>query len=171
MFRVLILFLLLILGLIAFAIYPRDTNFAIASIDIDTDNPTSREGDRVLTNWKAHVRIANNNYFPIDIKGVKIIVYLDDDRRAPIGLGGGAELHLPARSQTSGQVNFTMPVYAPSSGMPSLIGECMTQSTVKLFIITKVDLSWMHWTGYQLPIEHRATLDCQLTTRLLKARN
>lgn len=143
-------------------LYPRDTRFNIDSFDVNVDNSTYYEGDQLMTNWVSQVSIDNGNFYPISIREIDLVVFLDSHRDTPIGKGRGRDLYFSARNKSSCRVDFQMPVYAPSSGKPNLIGECMSRDRVELYIQSEVDLSWTHWTGRRIPIEFTVTVDCKL---------
>lgn len=142
--------------------WPRETTFTIESLDINPNNSTYYDDDKLMTNWLATVSIANYNFYPIKIEQMHALAYLEDDRRQPIGRGQGRNLYFPSRSRSLGQLEFQMPVYAPSTGLPSLIGECMKYDRVNLYFKAKVDMSWSHWSGYWIPWEIHATVECKM---------
>lgn len=143
-------------------LYPRDTRFNIDSFDVDVNNSTYYEGDQLMTNWISKVSIDNGNFYPISIREIDLTVFLDSHRDTPIGKGRGRNLYFSARGKSACRVDFQMPVYAPSSGKPNLIGECMSRDRVELYIRSEVDLNWTHWTGRRIPIEFTVTVDCKL---------
>lgn len=156
----------LFIVLAVFILYPRSTAFYVDSFNIDEANSTYSDGGRLMTNWHATVGFDNWNFYPINIREVNVTAYLDKDRRAPIGTGKGTNLRFPARSRSKGTIGFQMPVYAPSTGLPSLIGECMTSEKVDLYLQAFVDLSFTHWSGRRFPTEIYATIDCKIPVLL-----
>jgi hypothetical protein len=153
--------LAILFGGLVFLLYPRSAVFSIDSLSINEQNSTFYDGDQLMTNWDATAAIDNNNFYPINIKGVRFLAFLDNDRRAPIGSGRGSNFRLPARSKSLGSLAFQMPVYAPSTKMPSLIGECLSHDRVKLYLEVEVDLSITHWSGKWLPLKLYTIINCQ----------
>ena len=157
-----LLAIIFLITVIAAVLCPREANFNLQSFDIDGENPTFRDGEQLMTNWISQVAVDNRNFYPIDIREIKVTAYLERDRRAPIGKGMGANLYFPARSLGVNEVKFRMPVYAPSTGMPSLIAECMTHDKVDLFLHAELDLAWTHWSGRWISMEFFASVDCKV---------
>lgn len=153
--------MIVLLGIIVFVLFPRETYFNIVSFDIDANNSTYHDGDQLMTNWISQVGIDNQNFYPISIREIKLKAFLDHDRSVPVGLGYGKDLHFPSRSHVVNPVDFRMPVFAPSTGKPSLIAECMTNEHIDLFVTAEIDLSWTHWTGHWISVEFYATIDCR----------
>lgn len=147
---------------VAFLLYPRETRFSIESFDIDAHNSTFTDGDQLMSNWLSTVAVINRNYYPIEIREMNVRAYVSGDRRAAVGKGHGANLRFPALRRSLAKVAFHMPVYAPSSGQPSLIIECMKHDKVDLFLEADLDLSLTHWTGKWIHINFYATVDCKI---------
>lgn len=158
--------MVVLLGLLGFVIFPRETYFHIVSLELDPNNSTYKDGDQLMTNWLAQVGIFNQNYYPISIRRINLKSYLDHNRNDPVGYGSGENLYFPSRSHVVNSVSFQMPVFAPSTGKPSIIAECMTTDRVDLFITAEMDLSWTHWTGRWIPVEFSASVDCKLPSVL-----
>lgn len=154
--------ILLLMGLATFVLYPRGATFKIESFDINAENTTFYEGDQLMTNWISDVKIANHNFFPLNIHEMRLSLFLKKDRSAPIGKGRGSLLYVSSRSVGTESIEFQMPVYAPSSSKPSLISECMLNDRVDLLVMAQIDLSWTHWSGRWLPLSFIITVDCRI---------
>lgn len=116
----------------------------------------------MMTNWISTVEVMNANYYPINIRELKMTVYLNRDRSEPVGYGHGKSLYFGSRQESKAKIGFSMPVYAPSTGRPSIIAECMRKDRVELYFDGKVDLAVTHWTGKWIPIHMVTTIDCNI---------
>lgn len=145
-----------------FFLFPRSTSFSMVDLDIDADNSTFFDGDQMMTNWRSTIDFTNNNFYPISVREVKIKAFLYRDRSEPVGYGHGANLYLKSRSTTKAQIQFAMPVYAPSTGRPNIIAECMQHDQLSLFLDTSIDLAVTHWTGRWISVPVTTVINCAI---------
>lgn len=131
-------------------------------LDIDADNSTFFDGDQMMTNWISTIKVMNFNYYPISIRELKMTAFLNRDRSEPVGYGHGKELYFSSRQETRAKIGFAMPVYAPSTGKPSIIAECMRVEKVELYVDAQVDLAVTHWTGKWIPLHIVTSIDCTI---------
>lgn len=152
----------LLLTALVYMLYPQMAHFSMDSFDIDADNSTFVDEGQLVTNWIANVVVENRNFYPVRIHEMLVTVFIDDNRIAPVGRGHGSNLYFPSRSTSRARVSFSMPVYAPSSGLPSLVGECMARDRVPLFLVTDIDLSLTHWSGKWLRKAFTTVVECKI---------
>jgi len=154
---------LLFLFVTVIILYPREVDYRIASLEVDVNNATFTDKDGQLwTNWVALIELNNRNFVPISINALYLTAYLEEEHSAPVGNGQAMSLYFSPRKKQNGTINFQMPVYAPSSGRPSLIAACMFADKVTLLFDAIVDLSLLHWTGYTFNTSFSAIVDCQI---------
>ncbi len=122
----------------------------LVELDLNRERPTNFDARTLLreTNWIAKILVKNSNFSALTLSKFNLTLFLSKDRRIPLGASphnfdqcdesgpANAELcptlYISGRSQSYILLGITMPVYEPSTHLPSIISECMIHPSVDL---------------------------------------
>ncbi len=157
-----ILMMLVFFGMIFFA-WPRLPDVAVISFAPDEANPSvPDENGQILTNWIGKLSFKSRNNWDIGVVSLHINAFIPSNMDTPVGFGKADGFVIKSKDETTVLLDFKVPVYQPSSGKPSLLEECMTNSKADLLIKAEIDLKLTHWTGKKIKTSIRKTIDCSL---------
>ena len=144
---------------------PTAPTATMRSLDFDQSDPSWQDptDGTWYSNWNAQIRIDNRkNWWGVRLRQIHLNIFLPSNLQWPVGVGQAEDICVERRGNTDFTMRLRVPVYAPSSGRPSLIAECLGSERIRIIVNASIDLALLHWTGWRLKRSLPMLIDCKL---------
>lgn len=110
----------------------------VISIVPDRVDPMHVTDDEAWTNWDIKADVFNPNVYPFSADRIDLTLYFESFPNNPAAFCECNSINVGPRSNSTVQMKMRVPLYSAESGVPNLIGECMSRKIVSTKIFMKM---------------------------------